>query len=121
MAEKNNSNARKARDQDNTQDSGNEIRVGRRRAEAYVRDAEDKFREQDTLILCGLGNTIKTVVSCAEICKYRKYATITKIETSLIEDNNRSSIAKVQITLKRNEGVKELLDRIAKEREAENL
>ena len=48
-------------------------------------------------------------------------SSLLEIETSLIEDNNRSSIAKVQITLKRNDGVKELLDRIAKERDAENL
>jgi len=84
-----------------------------------VREAEDKFRNHDTVVLGGLGNTMKTVVSCAEICKFRKYAHITKVETSLIEDTSRGTISKIQVTLKRSEGVKELLDRIASERKQE--
>jgi len=99
----------------------NEIRVGRlRRSEAYVKIAEQLFLTHEEIVLCGLGNTIRTVVSCGEIIKSRKYATLTKIETSMIEGDNRSqSIAKIQITMKRNHGVKELLEKIAEENKNE--
>jgi len=100
----------------------NEIRVGRlRRSEAYVKIAEQLFVTHDEIVLCGLGNTIRTVVSCGEIIKSRKYATLTKLETSMIEgDNNRSqAIAKIRITMKRNPGVKELLEKIAEENKNE--
>jgi len=95
----------------------NEIRVGRlRRSEAYVKIAEQLFLTHEEIVLCGLGNTIRTVVSCGEIIKSRKYATLTKIETSMIEGDNRNqAIAKIRITMKRNPGVKELLEKIAEE------
>lgn len=99
----------------------NEIRVGRlKRSEAYVKSAEQLFLKFDEIVLCGLGNTIRTVVSCSEIIKSRGYATEKKIETSLIEGENKNqTIAKIQITLKRKPGVKELLEKIAKENETE--
>jgi len=100
----------------------NEIRVGQRRSEAYVKIAEDYFVKFEEIVLGGLGNTIRTVVSAAEILKHRKYATVSKIETSMIEpDGSRNqSIAKLQITLKRLPGVKELLEKMAKEHEQES-
>jgi len=99
----------------------NEIRVGRlRRSEAYVKIAEQLFLTHEEIVLCGLGNTIRTVVSCGEIIKSRKYATLTKIETSMIEGDNRNqAIAKIRITMKRNPGVKELLEKIAEENKNE--
>ena len=98
----------------------NEIRVGQRRSEAYVKLAEGLFLQHDEIVLGGLGNTIRTVVSCAEILKHRKYATITRIETSMIEgDNSTQPIAKIQIKMKRNPGVKELLEKIAEENKNE--
>jgi len=99
----------------------NEIRVGRlRRSEAYVKIAEQLFLTHEEIVLCGLGNTIRTVVSCAEIIKSRKYADVIKIETSMIEGDNRSqAIAKMQIHMKRKPGVKELLEKIAEENKNE--
>lgn len=35
----------------------NEIRVGQRRSEAYVRLAEQAFLHHDEIVLCGLGNS----------------------------------------------------------------
>lgn len=101
----------------------NEIRVGRqRRSEAYVKQAEALFLDQEEIVLCGLGNTIRTVVSCAEIMKFRKYATVTKIETSMIEGdrNQTNSVPKIRIFLKRNPGILEYLKKIAEERKNES-
>jgi len=99
----------------------NEIRVGRlKRSEAYVKIAEQLFLTHEDIVLCGLGNTITTVVSCAEIIKNRKYATVTKVETSMIEGDNRNhSIAKMQIHMKRQPGIKEILEKIAEENKNE--
>eukprot|EP01118_Nematostelium_gracile_P007947 TRINITY_DN2606_c0_g1_i2.p1 TRINITY_DN2606_c0_g1~~TRINITY_DN2606_c0_g1_i2.p1 ORF type:complete len:135 (+),score=38.65 TRINITY_DN2606_c0_g1_i2:165-569(+) len=99
----------------------NEIRIGRlKRPETYVKIAETLFINHEELVLCGLGNTIQTVVSCAEIIKSRKYATTTKIETSMIEGESKTqAIAKIQIRMKRNPGIKELLEKIAEENKNE--
>jgi DNA-binding protein len=99
----------------------NEIRVGRsKRTEAYVKSAEQLFLSHENIVLCGLGNTITTVVSVAEIIKHRKYATVTNIETSMIEgDSKNKSIAKIRISMKRNPGVKEILEKIAEENKNE--
>jgi len=100
----------------------NEIRVGQRRSEAYVKTAEQLFLQHEEITLCGLGNTMRTVVSCAEIIKNRKYATVIKIETSMIEGdpNTRSqAIAKILVSMKRNPGVKEQLEKLAEERKHE--
>jgi len=105
---------------DGKEEATNEIRVGQKRAESYIKIAEQLFLTYSEIVLCGLGNTIKTVVSCAEILKHRKYASIGKIETSMFEgDYDRQSIAKIQITMKRNPGFKELFEKIAKENENE--
>jgi len=99
----------------------NIIKVGgNRRTEAYVKIAENKFLTYDEIVLGGLGNTIRTVVSCCEILKHRKYATVKQIETSMVEGDFRSqAIAKITIVMKRNPGVKELLEKIHEERKNE--
>jgi len=121
MAEKGEKKSDVQKDSKKEEAPENEIRVGRlRRSEAYVKIAEQLFLHHEEIILCGLGNTIRTVVSCGEIIKSRKYATLTKIETSMIEGDNRSqAIAKIRITMKRNPGVKELLEKIAEENKNE--
>eukprot|EP01119_Soliformovum_irregulare_P021468 TRINITY_DN7151_c0_g1_i1.p1 TRINITY_DN7151_c0_g1~~TRINITY_DN7151_c0_g1_i1.p1 ORF type:complete len:133 (-),score=22.08 TRINITY_DN7151_c0_g1_i1:31-429(-) len=95
----------------------NEIRVGRnKRAEIYVKIAEQAFIDHDEITLCGLGNTVRTVVSCGEIIKHRNYAVVTKIETSMIEgEGKNAAISKIRILMKRKPGVKELLQKIAEE------
>ena len=98
----------------------NEIRVGQKKSESYVRIAETLFIEHEEIVLCGLGNTIQTVVSCSEILKHRKYATVTKIETSMIEGEGRNQeIAKIRISMKRNQGVLEILKKMQEEKDKE--
>jgi DNA-binding protein len=97
---------------DNT--NSNVIRVGQKKAPEYVRIAERLLISNEELLLGGLGNTIQTVVSVAEILKNRKYVTIKSIETSMVQ-GNRSTKSKIQIVVKRNPGVKELLEKIEEE------
>ena len=89
----------------------NEVRVGQRRSEAYVKIAEQLFLQFEEITLCGLGNSkysqiseitvlkyivaIRTVVSVGEILKNRKYATITSkcrissISLTKLTNNNK--------------------------------
>jgi len=93
---------------------------GNRRTESYVKIAENMFLTNEEISLCGLGNTIRTVVNCCEILKHRKYATPKKIETSMIEGEFSSQpIAKIQIYMQRNPGVKELIEKLQEERNHE--
>jgi len=81
-----------------------------RASSAYSRCSEQTF--------LFLFEAIRTVVSCAEIIKYRKYGHITKIESSMLEGDRgrQSAIAKIKIVMRRNEHARELLEKIIKER-----
>ena len=64
---------------------------------------------------------IKIVVSVSEILKHRGYATIKSIQTSMIEDNENRPIAKLEVTLMREKGVKERIEKIRQEQKNETV
>ncbi|KAF0976871.1 hypothetical protein C9374_000531 [Naegleria lovaniensis] len=71
----------------------------------YVYLAKKFLKNNNEIELSGLGGAINTVVSCAEILKNQKLATISKIQTSTVPVSGKNDQsfqkAKIQIYLKK--------------------
>ena len=71
----------------------------------YVYLSKKFLKNNDEIELSGLGGAINTVVSCAEIMKNQKLATISKIQTSSVSVSGKNDQsfqkAKIQVYLKK--------------------
>eukprot|EP01099_Mayorella_cantabrigiensis_P006973 TRINITY_DN601_c0_g1_i1.p1 TRINITY_DN601_c0_g1~~TRINITY_DN601_c0_g1_i1.p1 ORF type:complete len:108 (-),score=36.10 TRINITY_DN601_c0_g1_i1:47-370(-) len=76
------------------------IKVGNKKKLNYIRMAEILFQTQEEVEFSGLGKAINTAVNCAEYLKRKGYATIQKIETSIVQEETLKS-AKILIVMKR--------------------
>ena len=114
-------NKTETKPQNKEQHPSNKIQVAtKKNLSFYVFLSKRFLKENNEIELSGLGNAINNVVSCAEILKNNGFATVKKIETSLVdvESQTRSKPiqkAKIQIFLNKTKDCDAL---IKKEEEA---